>query len=405
MSIFTKINFLNVLLLILFSNALGVELAWGSELKQENNLIDSGVLSSLDNRLITQNPEPSQSQIEKDVLKEINRARTNPQEYGAWLESLKQYYAGIRLKLPGEREIRTNRGLRVLEEAIMFVKQQRPLDPLSSSEDLEISAKQRITEFTTSRQNITLDSISYGKVTPEAIVMHLVVDDGFPDRRNRLAIINPNYRFTGVACENDRRYTLVCAIAYEINPNDIIVETLNREDTAQSSYESEQTAENLPQIPTVIVPVLTNNQPQRTSITEENENSPETESVELPTNRESDSVSPLVSTNSILIEKTERGVLEPGDKTIPNDGSLYDSYPLEAKAGDSFIISLESQDFDTFLAIMDQEGNIIEQNDDISDGDSNSRLRVTFTSDGTYNVIVNAYDEGGKGKYILTVRR
>ena len=108
---------------------------------------------------------------------------------------------------------------------------------------------------------------------------------------------------------------------------------------------------------------------------------------------------------SLLIKKIHQGKLEEGDTVIPNDGSFYDSYPLEGKTGDSFTISVDSKDFDTFLAVMDAEGNIIKQNDDISEKNSNSRLKVTLPGNGVYNVIVNAYDEGGQGKYFLTVRR
>ena len=109
--------------------------------------------------------------------------------------------------------------------------------------------------------------------------------------------------------------------------------------------------------------------------------------------------------NFPLIDKVERGFLEEGDKVIPNDGSFYDSYPLSGKAGESFVISLESADFDTFLAIMDEEGNVLEQNDDLGEDDRNSQLQVTFPRDGTYSLIINAYDQGGTGAYILTIRR
>ena len=57
------------------------------------------------------------------------------------------------------------------------------------------------------------------------------------------------------------------------------------------------------------------------------------------------------------------------------------------------------------MALVDAKGNIIEQNDDIDEENSNSRIKVTIPEDGTYNVIVNAYDEGGTGEYVLTVRR
>ncbi|MDJ0681655.1 MAG: pre-peptidase C-terminal domain-containing protein [Xenococcaceae cyanobacterium MO_167.B52] len=355
MSITSKINFLGaispvLLITVLLTNTIGVKSAQGSQnrlhqVQHKNSLSVFSVIS-------TPQVARASSTLEQEVLTEINRARTNPQEYAAWLESLKEYYDGNTLKLPGEKKIRTNRGITVLEEAISFVKEQSPLSPLATSEDLTLTAEEKVTNFIDNKRNRDLTNISYGKVTPEAIVMQLVVDERYRDRRHRLAIFNPNYRLTGVVCEKDRRYDQVCGIAYEVASNDIATGNSN------------------------------------------NINSPN-----------SGSSSGSVSLNPNLIEKTERGILEVGDKTIPNDGSLYDSYPLEGKAGDSFIITVESQDFDTFLAIMDQTGEIIEQNDDISDRNSNSRLKVTLPNSGTYNVIVNAYDKGGKGKYVLTVRR
>ena len=52
---------------------------------------------------------------------------------------------------------------------------------------------------------------------------------------------------------------------------------------------------------------------------------------------------------------------------------------------------------------MDREGNIIEQNDDVNEQESNSRLEITLPDNGTYSVIVNAYEQGGEGNYTLTV--
>ena len=115
-----------------------------------------------------------------------------------------------------------------------------------------------------------------------------------------------------------------------------------------------------------------------------------------------------IATNSgrtRLLENVERGVLEEGDRIIEEDGSFYDSYPLEAQSGESFNIALESDEFDAFVALIDAQGNIIEQNDDINEEDSNSKIRVTIPESGTYNIIVNAYDEGGTGQYILTISR
>ena len=88
---------------------------------------------------------------------------------------------------------------------------------------------------------------------------------------------------------------------------------------------------------------------------------------------------------------------------IADDGSLYDFYPIEGKAGDSFTIYLESDDFDAFVALVDSNGKTVGENDDVSQEDSNSQLEVTLPEDGVYNVIVNTYDEDGTGEYTLKV--
>ena len=102
-------------------------------------------------------------------------------------------------------------------------------------------------------------------------------------------------------------------------------------------------------------------------------------------------------------EKIEQGKLETGDRVIADDGSLYDFYPLQGKEGESFTIYLESDDFDTFVALVDSNGQTIGENDDISQEDSNSQIEITLPADGVYNVIVNTYDENGTGEYTLKV--
>jgi len=105
--------------------------------------------------------------------------------------------------------------------------------------------------------------------------------------------------------------------------------------------------------------------------------------------------------SQLILEKD--GVLESGDQQIASDNSLYDLYPVQARQGQSMIITLESDDFDTYLAVMDVDNNIIDQNDDIQENISNSQLIITFTKEGTYYIIVNSYDPQGMGAYKLRV--
>ena len=417
------------------------------------------------------NPTVSPTALEPEILSEINRVRTDPQGYARWLQEQQQYYDGIWLKLPGEKPVRTNKGRKALEEAIAILKNQQPLSPLSISEATAATATSQLEDFATANN---IQHISYGRVTPEGIVMGLVVDDLFPDRRRRNSLLSPNVENTGVVCKPDPRYARVCAIAYadstaelaeaeESNaPQEVATATSNvevtptepdepaTETTAPSLPEDSSTNADLPQPPELpIPPVLPTPseeraekevEPEEIEVEEEPEviveaKEPEEESkviIEVPEAEEEDEVArgeseaeeleieeppqesepeeaeaevAVDSDSSRLLEKVERGSLEEGDRVISDDNSFYDSYPIEGEAGDSFSIYLESDDFDAFVALIDAEGNIVEQNDDISQEDSNSRIRVTLPEDGIYNVIVNTYDEGGTGNYVLTVSR
>jgi uncharacterized protein YkwD len=402
---------------------------------------------------VAEEPEiATENTLEKAIIAELNRVRTNPQGYADWLESQKQYYQGMLLKLPGEQPIRTNRGLRSLEEAITFLRQQQELPALSPSTELTSAARQQITAITNDLQ-INSNNLVYGKVTPEAIVMQLVVDDGFPDRPHRLAIFNRNYQNTGIACSEIPVYNNVCAIAYTQSTKDRQPVAINTEETTENSSQIptppevdtstiEKTENNPEATPAnsesdVIVTtkpasesnteVVNRNQTDNTNSSTSSETeitanpteeeqpetiteSPAENNIDSETTATTDETNLDVATSntnnlSQAVEIVERGTLEEGDSVIPNDGSFYDSYPIEGSAGDSFTITLESQDFDTFLAIMDREGNIIEQNDDVDEQDSNSRLEITLPDDGTYSVIVNAYEQQGTGNYVLTVSR
>ena len=96
------------------------------------------------------------------------------------------------------------------------------------------------------------------------------------------------------------------------------------------------------------------------------------------------------------------GVLEEGDRTL-EDGSLYDVYPIEGQAGQTLSIRLESSDFDTFLILVDAQGQKTAQNDNISTINTDSRLTVTLPANGTYSTVTNAFDKTGRGRYQLTM--
>jgi len=100
----------------------------------------------------------------------------------------------------------------------------------------------------------------------------------------------------------------------------------------------------------------------------------------------------------------EEGALVAGGAVLPSDKSLYREYTFEGRAGQSVAISLESRDFDPYVALFGPNGRLVAENDDGSDSTKNAFLSVTLPATGRYRVIVNAYDASGRGRYTLTVR-
>ncbi|RMD70868.1 MAG: hypothetical protein D6822_03550, partial [Cyanobacteria bacterium J149] len=221
----------------------------------------------------------------------------------------------------------------------------------------------------------------------DIIVMQLVIDDGVKTRSNRRQILSPEFESVGVGCRQNSVYGTVCAIAhYNNDTNSVVIEPNSSDSNDEQKTENTETEE------------------EKTSLIDP-QNPPRTEHNTNTTSSGEEEKSDLTTATAPRNVLLREGILEDGDTTIASDGSLYDSYSLEGKAGESFIVSVESKEFDTFLAVSDADGNIIEQNDDMDDKNSNSRLRLVLPKDGTYQIIINSYDKEGRGKYTLTVNK
>jgi len=103
----------------------------------------------------------------------------------------------------------------------------------------------------------------------------------------------------------------------------------------------------------------------------------------------------------------EQGVLSPGGPTL-SDGSLYREHVFRATQGQTVTITMESTEFDTYLILVNEQGEPLEQNDDRCPQQTpecrNSEIRITLPQTGTYRAIANAYDASGRGRYTITVR-
>jgi hypothetical protein len=96
---------------------------------------------------------------------------------------------------------------------------------------------------------------------------------------------------------------------------------------------------------------------------------------------------------------TVSGELVSTDPTL-SDGSHYHEWTFQGRAGDRLSLSLESDDFDTYVAV--QSGDDVLASNDDSGGTTNSALQVNLPGSGAYTVVVTSYGGGETGAYTLT---
>jgi hypothetical protein len=85
--------------------------------------------------------------------------------------------------------------------------------------------------------------------------------------------------------------------------------------------------------------------------------------------------------------------------TLDNETATYQ---LTAEEGETFLIFVSSPDFDTYVEVLDDEGDSIDSDDDSGTG-SNSVLLFIAPASGTYDVSVRSYSGDATGSYSLTL--
>jgi hypothetical protein len=97
-----------------------------------------------------------------------------------------------------------------------------------------------------------------------------------------------------------------------------------------------------------------------------------------------------------------QGSLGSGDAAM-DDGSLFDLYTYEARAGERLTLTMRSGAFDTFLTVArlnNGEAELLVRDDD-SGGGTNSRAELTIDRDGPIFILANALSEGMTGSYTI----
>jgi len=86
----------------------------------------------------------------------------------------------------------------------------------------------------------------------------------------------------------------------------------------------------------------------------------------------------------------------------PPSGRFAHVYPVKLTAKQSFLIDLESKQFDAFLRLEDAAGKELASDDDGGEG-TNARILFTAPEIGEYRIIATSFDASARGFYDLYV--
>ncbi len=102
---------------------------------------------------------------------------------------------------------------------------------------------------------------------------------------------------------------------------------------------------------------------------------------------------------------TVQGQLERDDWTdVFIDGSFTDLYEIELRAGQQITVEMQSDSIDTYVSFLRGPGDQIADNDDIGEGNTNSRLSYRAPADIRFFIAATTFRAGQTGPYTLSVR-
>ncbi len=179
------------------------------------------------------------SRLEADIVREHNLARENPGQYATYLEALREFFNGRLLGLPGEIALRTEEGVRAVDEAIRFLRRAQPIGPVTPSRGMSRGARDHVRDsgprgrtghvgtdgsHPWDRVNrhgswlVTMgENIAYGRYDPSdarQVVVQLIIDDGVRSRGHRDNIFDAELHVIGVSCGEHNTFGSMCVMVY-----------------------------------------------------------------------------------------------------------------------------------------------------------------------------------------------
>jgi uncharacterized protein YkwD len=175
--------------------------------------------------------------LAKQVLAEINLARTSPKIYAGYLREVRGRFRGKLYSPPGSStRVKTREGRAAVDEAIKYLSRQQPLPQLDWSDGLSGAAaelaeeqgrsgatghigrqsqgpKERI-ERHGKWEKLIAENIGYGPKEARSMVMQLIIDDGVKGRGHRKNTFNKAFTTAGVACGPHPGFGSICVIDF-----------------------------------------------------------------------------------------------------------------------------------------------------------------------------------------------
>lgn len=184
-------------------------------------------------------PASAATELERVILQELNVARTQPDAYVRYLEHYRTLFKDKNYIQPGTNQlIQTEEGTKAVDEAILFLRRQRPLPPLrwaeglarSGAELIRLQGKNKETghgsgTMTMSRRikrngewKVAIgEAISYGPYVADRgrdVIAQLIVDDGVTKRGHRTTLFDTDFHLAGVACGPHPTFSMACVIDF-----------------------------------------------------------------------------------------------------------------------------------------------------------------------------------------------
>jgi len=177
--------------------------------------------------------------IEKDVVLEMNKVRTDPKKYARlYIQPRLRYYNGNRYSAPGQITLVTQEGASAVNACINALNSAASAGVLTPERGLSRAAKDHATDQSRTGQTghngsdrstpetrmkrygafsgswTYGENIAYGDPTGREIVCSLLIDDGVPSRGHRTNIMNRAYTQVGVGFGTHTQYRTSCTIDY-----------------------------------------------------------------------------------------------------------------------------------------------------------------------------------------------